>query len=81
MNKWNGRSTLIPATIAGIDGFVVNMDRKIDKGMHVKECGNLKRSFIGPYKFRYEPASWMGEDVPLLSATCVGSLMANHQGG
>ena len=49
MNKWNGRSTLIPATIAGIEGFILNMDRKIDKGMHVKECGNLKRSFIGPF--------------------------------
>ncbi len=49
MNQWNGRSTIIHATIAGIKGFVLNMDRKVDKGMHVKECGNLKRSFVSPH--------------------------------
>ena len=50
MKKWNGKSTIIPATIEGIDGFLLNMDRKVSEGMHVKECGNLKRSFIGPYR-------------------------------
>lgn len=49
MNTWNGRSTILYATIAGIDGFVLNIDKKVDKGMHVKECGNLRRSFIGPH--------------------------------
>ena len=49
MKKWNGKSTIIPATIEGIDGFLLNMDRKVSEGMHVKECGNMQRSFIGPY--------------------------------
>ncbi len=50
MNTWNRRSAIIRATIAGINGFVLNMDKKVDKGMHVKECGNLKRSFVGPHR-------------------------------
>lgn len=50
MNKWNGRSAIIHATIADIDGFVLNIDKKVAKGMHVKECGNIKRSFIGPHR-------------------------------
>ncbi len=50
MNKWDRRSTIIRATIEGIEGFVLNMDKKVDKGMHVKECGNLKRSFIGHHR-------------------------------
>ena len=52
MNTWNGNSTIIPATIEGIDGFLLNMDRKVNNGMHVKECGNMKLSFIGPYRAR-----------------------------
>lgn len=50
MNTWNGKSILVHATVADIKGFVLNMDKKVRCGMHVKECGNLKRSFIGHYR-------------------------------
>lgn len=50
MNTWNGKSSIIRATIAETDGFVMNMDKKVRHGIHVKDCGNMRRSFIGPFR-------------------------------
>ena len=49
MSTGNEKSIIIPSTIEGIDGFLLNMSKRSGKGMHVKECGNMQRSFIGPY--------------------------------